>query len=196
MTESAATPAMPGTDPNGRARAITVITPLKPLGTLFPRLRFAVGQRFPSTVKIHQLSTVYFTRWSIVPSIPYNGPPQVPEKLDHPYLLWESDYSGPDGPYIEAFAYVIGHQIDRTWRSSYGFPGTSSITALTRYLMRLALPVAYRYSAYPAASVTMVESALRVQREHRYLLEAARTATPAEFGVVYRGFLTRRQGDL
>jgi hypothetical protein len=42
----------------------------------------------------------------------------------------------------------------------------------------------------------MVLSALAVAREQRFLSDAACSASPAEFAVLYRGFLARRQGDL
>jgi hypothetical protein len=196
MTEPPAPVARRDDDADGRARAITLLTPIRPFGTLYSRLMFGLASLFPATMGIDRLSSVYFTRWSILTALPYNGPPQVPEALAHPVLVWESTYDGLTEPYIEAFTYVIGRQIDRTWATSYGFPGTRTITDLKQYIGNLRLPGAYYFAAYPTATVRMVMSALAVAREHRFLREAARTCTPEEFAVAYRGFLTRRQGDL
>lgn len=182
-------------DQHGRARWLSVLTPLKPAGPLLLRLQFALTRLFPGLIGIDALRSVYFTRWSLLESFPWNGPPQVEEELPRPYLVWETTFTGVMEPYIEAFVYAVGPQIDRTWQTSYGFPGTTSITRLREYIERLARPGAYSYSAYPAASVRMVLSALAIAREHRFLTDAA-AGNPAEFATVYRGFLRRRAGDL
>jgi hypothetical protein len=196
MTEPPGPAAGRNDDACGRARSITLFSPIRPFGTLWSRLMFGAARLFPETMGISRLSSVYFTRWTILTEIPYNGPPQVPEGPAHPVLLWESIYNGSVEPYIEAFTYVIGPQIDRTWGTSYGFPGARTITELKQYIANLRVSGAYCFSAYPAATVRMVMSALEVAREHPFLREAARTAGPEEFAVVYRGFLTRRQADL
>jgi hypothetical protein len=183
-------------DTAGRARAVTLLSPIRPFGTLYTRLMFGLARLFPAATGIARLSSIYFTRWSIVTRIPYNGPPQVPEGLAHPYLVWESTYNGGAEPYVEAFTYVIGRQIDRTWATAYGWPGVGSIAGLRRYIDAFRVSGAYYFSAYPTATVRMVLSALAVAREDRFLREAARDAGPEEFAVVYRGFLARRQGDL
>nr|BFE71963.1 hypothetical protein GCM10020092_052640 [Actinoplanes digitatis] len=122
--------------------------------------------------------------------------PQVRERLGHPYLFWETAFSGATEPYIESFVYLIQKSIKRAWGTSFGFPGVRSVTKVREYIENLAYPAAHAYSAYPEASVRMVLSALRIQREQEFLVDAARTATAEEFAVVYRGFLERRQGDL
>jgi len=183
-------------DMHGRAHAITILSQIKPLWTLFNRLNFAVTRLFPSVMGIRQLSMLYFARWSVLRSIPYNGQPQVRDRLTHPLLIFEDHYNGLPEPYIEAFVRVLPRQIWSTWTSSYGYVGTRSVTTFTRQIGKLTLPGAYFYSAYPEATVRMIQAAFAVEREHRFLVEAARTNSPRDFAVVYRGFLTRRQGDL
>jgi hypothetical protein len=183
-------------DTADRAQAITVITPLKRLGMPRTRLSMGVALRFPQIMGLGRLKSVYFTRWSILTQIPYNGAPQVPDGLAQPLLVWESTFHGVMEPYIEAFVYVVGRRINRTWGAAYGFPGVRSVAVLKRYIEKLAIPGAYYYSAYPRATVRMVTSALEIDKEHRFLREAARTASPEEFAIIYRGFLSRRQGDL
>jgi hypothetical protein len=188
---SAARPAF-----SGHPRVITAITPIRPFGTLWLRLTFGISRKIPSTMGIRELSSLYFTRWSIVTRLPYNGPPQVRERLPHPILFWETNYNGAMESYIEAFVHLIGRQIRWTWGPSYGFPGTASVTKLREYIESVAFPVAHLYSPYPEASVRMILSALAVEREDRFLQDAAQSTSPEEFAVVYRGFLARRQGDL
>ncbi|HEY0359061.1 MAG TPA: hypothetical protein VGD11_10805 [Mycobacteriales bacterium] len=183
-------------DTHGRARAITLLSPIKPAGALRTWLTMAAVRQFPSIMGIRKLRSVHFIRWSLLTSIPYNGSPQVPDGLAQPILVWESTFNGVLEPYIEAFTYVVGRQIDQTWAEAYGFPGTRSITALKRYIGALTVPGAYYYAAHPTATVRTILSGLEVAREHRYLVEAARTSSPEEFAAIYHGFLTRRQGDL
>ena len=183
-------------DSHGRAHAITVLTPVKPLGTLRLRIGFVLTRVFPKLVGIAPLGSVYYTRWSILQRPPYNGPPQPGSRPRRAYLAWETTWSGVVEPYIEAFVHAVGPQIERTWGSSYGFPGARQVTALREYIQRLSLTGSYFWSAYPQASVRMVCAALEVAKEHEFLVEAARRSTPEEFDVVYRGFLERRQADL
>ncbi|MGR6967774.1 hypothetical protein ACU610_25265 [Geodermatophilus sp. URMC 61] len=180
----------------GRVGMITVLTALMPLDALRLRVLFALTRRFPQLGGLGPLKSVYFTRWSVLTSLPYNGPPQVPERLGHGRLLWETVYSAPTEPYVEAFVHGVGSKVRRIWRRSYGFPGTGSVTALAGYIGELAIPGAHNWAAYPTATVRTVLAALDVAREHRYLVQAARTASPEEFAVLYRGFLDRRKGDL
>ena len=180
----------------GRAGLITVLTAVKPLGALWLRLLFALTNRFPRLTGLGPLKSVYFIRWSVLTSLPYNGPPQVRERPPRPLLLWETVYSAPTEPYVETFIHAVGDKVRKIWRTSYGFPGTRSVTGLAGYIGDLAIPGAHSWSAYPGATVRTVLSALDVAREHRHLARAARTANPEEFAVLYRGFLGRRQRDL
>jgi hypothetical protein len=183
-------------DTVGRAGMITVLTALRPFGALRLRVLFALTRRIPRLTGLGPLKSVYFTRWSVLTSLPYNGPPQVREQLGHGRLLWETVYSAPTEPYVEAFVHAVGSKVRRIWCRSYGFPDTGSVTALAGYIGSLAIPGAYSWSAYPGATVRTVLAALDVAREHRYLVQAAHTVSPEEFAVLYRGFLDRRKGDL
>ena len=189
-------PTAPAADVLGRARALSVLTSLRWYGPVLLRLRFALTRLIPGLVRISDLRSVYFTRWTILRSIPYNGPPQSPERATSPSLLWESAFSAPMDPYIESFVQAIGGQIQALWSSSRGFPGTTSVADLRDYIEDNSTPGAYWYSAYPTASVRMVLAALEIQREHAFLQTAARDSSPGEFENAYHGFLTRQQGNL
>jgi hypothetical protein len=183
-------------DAVGRTGMITVLTALKPLGASWLRVLFALTRRLPGLTGLGPLESVHFIRWSVVGSLPYDGPPQVRERLPHRLLLWETVYSAPTEPYVETFVYGVGDKVRKIWCTSHGFPGTRSVTGLAGYIGELSVAGAHCWSAHPAATVRTILSALDVAREHRYLVRAARTTGPAEFAVVYRGFLARRQGDL
>ncbi len=176
--------------------AITLITPLTWWGVPWLRLQFRLTRTFPQLKGLEAFKSVYFSRWSIVSGFPDNGSPQIRERPRRPYLVWEVVYSAETDPYIESFLKGIHLQIRRTWGSSDGFPGVSSVSELRRYIEDLSWGGAYDYWAYPDTSVRMVLSALEVSREHAFLAEVARSSTAEEFATVYRGFLTRRGKDL
>jgi hypothetical protein len=183
-------------DTAGRAGVITVLTALEPFGALRLRVLFALTGRIPALTGLGPLKSVHFIRWTVVPRPPYNGRPQVPERLPHRLLLWETVYSAPTEPYVETFVHAVGDRVRKIWRTSHGFPGTGSVTALAGYIGELSIPGAHFWSAHREATVRTVLSALEVAKEHRYLARAARATTPEEFAVLYRGFLARREGDL
>jgi hypothetical protein len=176
---------------------ITLITPLRRFGTTKLRLFFALSRRYPKILGIAPMTSVHYTHWSILTAIPYNGAPQVVERPDRPYLIWNSVFNGVLDPYIEGFVAAVDRQIKATWDSSYGFPGTRSIGRLKNYISSLSWPGSYAYSAYPDASVRMIDSALTIAKEHRFLEELARRPGSADdFAVAYRGFLSRCEGEL
>ena len=179
-----------------RVRSLTPLTPMKPFGAVLARLLFAIQRTLPETMGIRELKAIYFTRWSVLTSFPYNGPPQIPERPPHPYLVWETDYNGVTERYIETFTYLISRQINLAWFTSYGFPHTRSVTELKNYIEQVSHPIDYHYCAYPDASVRMILSALEVAKEHRYLVDQANDGPAEEFAPVYRSFLQRRQADL
>lgn len=179
-----------------RAHTLTTCTPLRPRVAPLIRLMLFLAQTFPVVQQMSQFRSIHFTRWSVISRIPSNGPPQLREHLTRPLLLWETYYNGDMHQYIEAFSYVIPGQINRTWQTSYGFPGASPITTLTRYIDSVQCPEAYYYSAYPSGSVKIIHSALRVVDDHAALMGLARSGDPDAFAAAYERFLERRQGDL
>jgi hypothetical protein len=195
MTEPAAPPAAEdsGSSPNN---GITLVTALKWWGPPVLRVLFLITRFLPELKGLEPFRSVHFTRWSILRSLPYNGPPQVRERPEQPYLVWESMYSAEVEPYIEAFVAGISAQIERTWGSSYGFPGTGSITRLHRYIEQHAVAAQYTYKALPEESVQTALAALEVAKEHALLVEAAGSGSSEEFAMAYQDFLRRRGADL
>ena len=182
-------------DRHGRSRAITVISEIKPFWAPINRLLFVVTQTFSRWSRLHKVSLIHFLRFCVVRKLPHNGP-QPRERLRHPLLILEDHYTGLPDPYIETFLIVLRPLLRLVWRSSYGYAGVKSVTVFTRQLKRLAYPGAHYYSAYPDATVRMIQSALAVSREQSRLRSAADSPDAAEFAAEYRAFLARRQEDL
>jgi hypothetical protein len=180
----------------GRTRTITALTPLRPGGVLWLRVFFAIARRFPAILRIEPMKAVHFTYWSVLTAIPYNGPPQLPERPRRPYLLWQTVFNAAIDPYVEAFVVAVRVQINITWWFAKSYPGTKSVARLSDYITQNTRPGSYTYSAYPEATVRTVLSALDVRGSHQALHDAAKTTTPAEFAALYRQFLIRHQRDL
>lgn len=109
---------------DGKATAMTVMTPVRRGWTLWLRVVFWIGRHYkPLMEKLERLSFIHYARWAIVKRIPYNGPPQEPERLRYRYLLFESNFNGTWDEYIDAFSQIVPRRMKAIWASSYGFPG-------------------------------------------------------------------------
>jgi hypothetical protein len=122
--------------------------------------------------------------------------PGEPRRRRYAYLLFVSNFNGSWREYIDAFATAIPRRMAVLWGTSYGFPGARPPAPFVNYIERNQLTPNHFYSAYPQASATEVDSALRVhERFHDDVVPA--TALDAErFAGVWRRFLTQVQRDL
>jgi hypothetical protein len=187
----------PDADVHGKALAMTVLTPLRPGGTLFLRLLFGVLQRFPRlSLPLVRLSFIHFAHWNIVTRIPDNGPPQAKERLNHPYLLFESNFNGRWDDYIEAFAQDLTLQMKLIWGSSFGFPGPLPVRPFEDYVRRNAVTASYYWSAYPGAATTEILSALELKKRFTAFAERVKGMPAPEFKAAYEQFLTDVQRHL
>jgi hypothetical protein len=89
----------------GRATAITVLSPYKPTGRLLLPIVFWVGRNVTATLKkLQMLSFIHYARWVVVKRFPDGG---SGEKLHYPYLMFESNFNGSWDQYIDAFSEVV-----------------------------------------------------------------------------------------
>ncbi|HWT23729.1 MAG TPA: hypothetical protein VN213_09505 [Solirubrobacteraceae bacterium] len=198
-----AAPGFPSPEPNthGRARAMTVFSPVKrpwgrpPGGQWWLRLVFGVGRRLPDGKStIRALSFIHFARWIVIRRIPDHGQPR--ERLGHPLLMFESNYNGTFDQYIDAFATILTRGMSLIWGTSYGFPGPQPVTPFKSYIRANEFVADHYYSAYPTATTTMVKSALALREPLRAFTVQAATLSPEQFRERYRAFLTEHQEDL
>ena len=105
----------------GKATAITVITPVKPWGPWLLRLVFWAGRNIKRTLeKVERLSFIHYAHWAVIRRFPDDG---AGERLGHTYLLFESNFNGTWDQYIDAFSEVVPFRMKAIWGTSYGFPG-------------------------------------------------------------------------
>jgi len=182
---------------HGQAQAITVLTAMKPGGSLFSRLVLGVLQRFPwLSLPLVRLSFIHFAHWGFITHIPDNGPPQAKERLKHHYLLFESNFNGRWDDYIECFAQDLSLQMRLIWNTSIGFPGPLPVRTFEDYIQKNSVTASYYWSAYPDATTTEVLSALTLHQRFAAFRQQVEFMSAAEFKAAYEQFLTEIQHHL
>ena len=197
--DPAGTVTAPGpTAADGRATAITVVTPIRTGATPLVRLVLFAGKHVSLLNRaLGQLSFIHYARWTVVTGLPWNGAPQNRERLLYDYLFFETNFNGTWDEYIDAFSEVVPDRMRAIWGTSFGFPGPRPVGPFKAYIHANDLPIAHYYAAYPQASTKMVLAALRVRDALRAFLDGpAATAPPAEFRRAYGALLTSVQSDL
>jgi hypothetical protein len=175
----------------GRATAITVLTPYKPTGRLLLPLVFWVGRNVTATLKkLQMLSFIHYARWVVIKRFP-DG-----ERLRYPYLLFESNFNGSWDQYIDAFSEVVPARMKGIWGTSYGFPGPIPVEPFKDYIRANEYVANHYWNAYPGATTTEIVSAARVAAALDDLRARAATMDPGAFKAAYDDMLTSIQHDL
>jgi len=178
----------------GKATAITVITPVKPWGRAALAVVFWAGRHLTFTLKkLQQLSFIHYARWAVIPRFPDGG---AGERLHHTYLLFESNFNGTWDQYIDAFSEVVPARMKAIWGSSYGFPGPIPVEPFKAYIRRNEYIANHYWSAYPGASTTEIIAAQRVAAALEAFTQRSDGLAPDAFAAAYAQFLTEVQGDL
>lgn len=174
----------------GRATALTSINTLRPWGVPVLRALYFIGPALPFLLgKLHKLSFIHFARWVIVDSLPG-------EDFRHAHQFFESNFNGTWSQYIDAFSYVVPRELSGVFGFAYGWPGPVPAAGFKRVIARHEYPASHYYSAYPEATVTMILSALEVQRQLDELRVRARKMDAAEFDAEWQELLTDVQRHL
>lgn len=178
----------------GKATAITVITPLKRRGPLVLRLVFWMGRNMAWTLrKLEMLSFIHYARWAVVKRFPDGA---RGERLSHSYLVFESNFNDSWDQYIDAFSEVVALRMKSIWGTSLGFPGPHPVAPFKDYIRRNELVANHYFSAYPGATTTEIISAARVQAAIEDFARTSAGLDPESFRAAYESLLTRIQGDL
>jgi hypothetical protein len=178
----------------GKATAITVLTPVKPWGRPVLALVFWAGRHLTFTLeKLQRLSFIHYARWTVIRRFPDGG---GGERTHHDYLFFESNFNGTWDQYIDAFSEVVPDRMKAIWGSSYGFPGPLPVEPFKAYIRRNEYVANHYWSAYPGASTTEIVSAGRLAPALEAFRQRSRGMEPEAFAAAYAAFLTDVQGDL
>jgi hypothetical protein len=175
----------------GRATAITVLTPYKPAGRLLLPIVFWIGRNVTATLKkLQMLSFIHYARWVVVKEFPPG------ERLNYPYLMFESNFNGSWDQYIDAFSEVVPSRMKGIWGTSYGFPGPIPVEPFKDYIRANEYVANHYYNAYPGSTTTEIISAAKVVEALDDLRARAPSLDPAAFKTAYEDMLTSIQHDL
>src|SRR3954447_21306041 len=178
----------------GKATAITVLTPVRPGGPLLLSLVFWAGRNITATLKkLQTLSFIYYARWAVIERFPDEG---EGERLHHTYLLFESNFNGTWDQYIDAFSEVVALRMKAIWGTSHGFPGPIPVEPSKAYIRRNEYIANHYWSAYPGASTTEIIAAQRVAAALEAFTQRSDGLAPDAFAAAYAELLTEVQGDL
>ena len=178
----------------GRATAITVLTPYKRTGRLLLPIVFWIARNATWTLKkLQMLSFIHYARWVIVKRFPDGG---GGEKLRYPYLMFESNFNGSWDQYIDAFSEVVPTRMKAIWGTSYGFPGPIPVEPFKDYIRANEYVANHYYNAYPGATTTEIISAAKVAAALDEFRARAAGLDPDAFKAAYEDMLTSIQHDL
>jgi hypothetical protein len=164
----------------GRARALTLLTPIRPFWT--PAVWLIMrSARYHTYFRNHslQFKFIYYVRWALFREFAPD------EKKKYTYLFFESNFDIPWRQYIDAFAYVIPKDIRVIWGRGFAFPGPPPAEPLKRWIAANSLEGGHYYSAYPQASVKMTLSALQSRERLEKLAAESRSMSPAQFRAAF-----------
>ena len=169
---------------------LTLFTPIRRQWVWMLAVGFPLTRHLPFMRRhILQFNFIEFVRWTIVREL--DG-----ERLHYPYLFFESNFDGPWQHYIDAFAYVIPHDIRVTWGRGPGFPAPPPSEPLKAWIARNSMEGGHYYCAYPEASTRMVKGALAVRERFEQLVADSERLGPEAFQQAYERFLTQSQAHL
>ena len=178
----------------GKATAITVLTPVKPWARPVLGVVFWAGRHLRFTLKkLQQLSFIHYARWAVIDRFPDGG---TGEAVGHTYLLFESNFNGTWDQYIDAFAEVVPTRMKAIWGTSYGFPGPIPVEPFKNYIRRNEYTANHYWSAYPGASTTEIISAARVAAAVHEFTTRTRDQDGEDFARSFRALLRDLQRDL
>jgi hypothetical protein len=178
----------------GKATAITVLTPLKMGGPQLLWLVFWAGRNIEATLrKLETLSFIHYAHWAVIERFPDGSDG---ERLNHTYLYFESNFNGTWDQYIDAFSEVVPFRMKAIWGTSFGFPGPLPVEPFKQYIRTNEYVANHYWSAYPGATTTEIISAGRVEAELAEFRARVAGLDSAEFATAYREFMAKVARDL
>jgi hypothetical protein len=149
-----------------------------------------LGRHSLDTLK--RLSFIHAARWSIVRTLPANGP-RGEVRLRSPRLYFESNFNGGWEEYIDAFSYTLTLGMWGFWGSSYGFSWALPPSPFKDYIRAHDYKAGHYYSAYPDATATTVLSALELAPKVKALRLRAASMSDEQFATEWNDLLTQSQ---
>jgi hypothetical protein len=106
----------------------------------------------------------HFARWVVIDDVIYEGPDQGErDHLEHPRLLFTSNFDGELAPYLEALRSGLGNAADAIWGHCIGYPGRDDAHAFAEYLRHHQIDSSLFFAAYGDRTVEDVKRSLALR---------------------------------
>jgi len=144
----------------GQAYSLTVLTPIVDgheieLADYLNRLQ--TGDQSP----LARVRGTHFARWVVIDDVIFEGPEQGErDHLQHPRLLFTSNFDGDLEPYLEALRTDLADSADSIWSHCIGYPGTGDPDAFVRYFRHHQIDSSLFFAAYGDRTVEEVKRGL------------------------------------
>ena len=177
------------------ANLLTMLTAIRPGGAAVIRRFFDAVRLFPQIKQpLVDLAFIRAAHWTIVDEL-YDGH-EKRERLDPPYLLFESTYDVDLDRYIALFAERLPWHMRAVWGTGVGYPGVIPSSGFARWVRDHCYAEDHVYRAYPEATTRMVRSGLRVADRVRAFEAAVAGADDDEFAFEFGRVLVELQDDI
>ena len=181
----------------GKAYAMNVVTPMRPILTWINRAVFMASRAIPSSLLgLLGLSIIHFARWVIIKRDQWPDLGQGKQVLKNDYMLFCSNFNGTWDQYIDAFSDGIPDGLDLLWISSTKYPHSVPISPFKDYIRTNQIDTDYYYNSVPGAAQRDIKAALRIRRAILDLAAKQAALSPADFRKLYVTTLTGVQNDL
>lgn len=178
----------------GRTTSITLFTTQKWWGRFWMRFMFIATRAAPRALEaMDRLSFISFASWTLIRELPYNGPPQTVRRLRYPHLFFEVSFNGSWAQYIDSSVRVLTTGMYTFWGSSRRFPGPLPAGPFQAFFKVHEVDTSHLYCAYPEATVTIVRSALDLERRLDMFAHRAANLPAERFDAAWDAFLEDAQ---
>jgi hypothetical protein len=170
-------------------------TAIRPGGQVLVRRFFECARRIRAvTEPLRDLALIRAAHWTVIDALP-DGRGGA-ERLQPPYLLFESTYDVELTEYIDLFARKLPWQMRAVWGTGCGYPGVLPASAFRRWVDEHKFHEDHEWRAYPEATTRMVAAGLRVTERLRSFDARVAGVDNNEFAFEFRRLLVELQEDL
>jgi hypothetical protein len=148
---------------SGQAYSLTVLTPIID-GHETELAHYLNGLQSSNQSPLAGVHGTHFARWVIIGDVTYEGPDQGErEHLEHPRLLFTSNFDGPLDPYLEALRTGLGDSANTIWGHCVGYPGTRDAGSFADYVRHHQIDSSLFFAAYGDRTVEDVRRSLALR---------------------------------
>jgi hypothetical protein len=123
---------------------------------------------------------------------PSPQPRKQSRRLDQPYLLFDSNFTGGQAEYLEAFAAITPWGMRLTWGRAYGFPNPARVTRFVDYVSDATTEVTHQFCGYDASPKAILIAGELRRRLERFAKQVEQHE-PAAFRREWNELLTKVQ---